>query len=591
MIKKLTRAKIVDGNTPCIVILEMMRSMGYKTEKSPSSPDDYFNRLEAFINSFVSGGGGDSIEIDPESLYPASTDGMNLSNAARYVNADSSTIWPVENLNRAFFHLMTFDPSNIEDDFKAGKKTPENPDNYDACMLYEVCRIRGLSTNRDTNLDEMENLIKGRGREKDKPDEEPLESVCNDFFNSDMRKVFFKRFLPISNNEIIAFVLCKYNLNIYYASNPAEEYKYIQGLSDLEHYIPRDKKLLELFKRDNRWIRHNDNKFWTAQTLESYSSFSLHDMAEDEGVSGADLQDPKNALRSLGNSTHIYIGIHPKYNGKMETYTQYDIKCYDDEQLGEDVIMTIGKTNNPKTLFLITLSELVLHFTSTCMFLVPDDRNYYFSWSAIDKLKRYCKREIEHMIDAGISIMNKPVTNMKNIISNIEIMDNGLGKHIEKINKLGAFDKNHIKKYLTDILELAYYMRGWKVDGNEVPPLRSENTLTSENSFKEIERNYNEQFCRVDDFYNTLIPEVTDIIDGILLVTVKNCDGETVFANVNNTEVGKTLMDKLIIIKKNENDNACIRLSSNYILYTVYYYHKECFGTELFDINEVGAIS
>lgn len=585
MIRRLTRAKTIDENTPCIVILEMMRSMGYKTEKNPSSPDDYFDRLTIFVNDFVSKGGGDSIDIDPVSLFPTSTSEINLSNAARYVNADSSTIWPVENLNKAFFHLMTFDPSNIDVDFRIGKKTPECPNNYDACMLYEVCRNRELSTNRNMDLTDMENLIRGKNGE------EPLEGICNDFFNSDMRKVFFKRFVPISRNEIIAFVLCKYGLNIYYASDLTGEYEYIQGLNSLEHYIPRDKKLLKLFKRDRRWIRHND-KFWTPQLLESYSNISLHDMAEDEGITDGDLQDPKAALRSLSDSTHIYIGIHPMYSGKMETYTQYNIKSYDDAQLCGDIIMTIGKTGSPKSLFLITLSELVSHFSSTCMFLVPDDRNYYFSWSAINKLKRYCEREIENMAEIGTSIIDKPVTNMKNIISNIEIMDNGLGKHIEKINRLSNFDKNHIRKYLTYILELAYYMRGWKVDGNEAPPLRSENTLTSENSFKEVEKNYNEQFCRVNDFYNTLIPEITDIIDGILLVTIKNCDGETLFTNVNNPEVGKTLMDKLIIITQNDNDNACIRLSSNYILYTVYYYYRECFdGEELFDVREVGTIS
>lgn len=586
MIKKLTRAKIIDGDTPRLVIIEMMVSMGYKIEKNPVSPDNYFDQIVAFINNFVSNDEGCSIEIDPENLSPTPNE-TNLSNAARYVNADYSTVWDIENLNRAFIHLMTFDPSKIEADFHVGKKTPEFPENYDACMLYEICKSGGISTTRNMTLDEMERLIKGRSKGVD----ESLESICGDFFNSDMRRVFFKRFIPITDNEIIAFVLCKYGLNIYYASNPGEEYKYIRGETNLDNYIPRDEKLREIFIRDNRWILHNE-KFWIPQLLDSYSFGSLHTMAEDEGVSGEDLQDPKNALKSLGDSTHIYIGIHPSYVGKMQTYTHYDIKSYDEEQLEGDVILTIGKTNQPGTLFLITLSELVSHFGSTCMFLVPDDRNYYFSWSSINKLKRYCKREIEHMAESGISIIDKPVTNMKNIISNIEIMDNGLGKHIEKINKLGDRDKEYIREYLINILELAYYMRGWKVDGNDVPPLRSENTLTSENSFQEVERNYSKQFCKVNIFYSSLIQELTDIIDGVLLVTIKNCDGEMVFTNVNNPEVGKTLMDKLIIITKNDNDNACIRLSSNYILYTVYYYYKECFGgEELFDVNEVSQIS
>ena len=51
-------------------------------------------------------------------------------------------------------------------------------------------------------------------------------------------------------------------------------------------------------------------------------------------------------------------------------------------------------------------------------------------------------------------------------------------------------------------------------------------------------------------------------------------DGKTTFVQSSSSEIGKTVVDRLSIIRDNENDNSCIRLSSNYLLYSGWYYLK-----------------
>lgn len=593
--------KEIDEDTPYRVILEIAESMGYKV--------DYIINYKKYIDCFIqviedymNNPDRKTLLVDLKTNHPV-REPRNLADAAKLINSDDH-YWDINSLNLAMNHLVTFDPEKIDKDFKIGKKTPENPLNYDMSMLYKICKHYNLKTCRGSTIKDLGKMVKYRTysyeqlvdrlmRGKNKRKNETLDQLCYDFFQIDTRNLFIKRFLPMTDQEAITIILFEYGINIYYAKKPLKEYHHIKkNFKNIESYVPSDNRLLRIFNRDKRWIFSNE--MWIPQLINSYSPMAIIKLAENEGFSDEDLLDSKVSLLSLDTSTHIYLGIHPFYDKtNLETFTIFNIENAEDQNIENgDYLLTIGKTKHPCTLFLTTITELINHFTSVKNFLIPGDvARYYFNATAITKLKNFCKKRIDFLLENNEPILNEPVRILKNLIDDISLSEKNLNNHMEKIKKLTSEDQEHIKTYLFYIMELAFYMRGWKVDGNDEYPLVSEKTQTSPDSFDQIERNYEEQYMKINNLYSTLLTEVTDIIDSIYLLDIKRVGDKVDFVRVKNPEVGTTIMEKLIIIKENSNDNACIRLSSNYILYTVYHYYKECFGETLFDIEKVSPIS
>jgi hypothetical protein len=192
-----------------------------------------------------------------------------------------------------------------------------------------------------------------------------------------------------------------------------------------------------------------------------------------------------------------------------------------------------------------------------------------FSPAALHKLRLICGKELAETFTY--------VEDAKNDVDNLA----------DSIKTSSSSES--ILQYIEGIMDLAYYMRGWKSqDYDSALPLETENTQSMEDVFIRIEENYATQSRKNADMFINMSVEAKHLISSIPLMILM--DNGT-FAQSCNDDVGRTLMDKLDIVNNSSNDNACIRLSSNYMLHTCWYWADRCFNIKLFDLDSLGFIS
>lgn len=588
----------IDQDTPYPVIMELAESMGYKVERSFTSN----NYIEVLIEGIQNYRNNPNIKI--EILINSKGEPLleqdNLVKIASLLNQDPFD-WTQESLVQAFRHIMLFFSSDnkrnrIEEDFLAARKSPEHPLSYDACMLYTYCKRHGVDTRRTMTHSDLGQIAKLLSSSKVKLVEmilvnnkkmnewEPFESkqkVIDHYSKINFRNLIVK-YKPISHQEAVSFAMYRFSINIFLALSPLDEYEHItrnEPNKDLSNYYPRDENIKKLIFRDPSWILLNNSVKWIPPTLGALNFLSQNKVIKEEHVS--DLRSVYN----LENKNHIYFGIHPYIPlDRIETLV-FRTRISSIEDAGSDLLLSVGKLNDK--LHLMLLSELTEHFKHEKCFSLPYNKSYYFGEAAISKLKEFCRQNLKSNSKIDKELLNAT----QDAIILIENYEKDVDRHIKKITKLPESDRACIRKYLEMVRDLAFYMRGWKVGDNQTIPLDSLNTLSGEDDFFLIEQNYTNQMIAIADVYNEWGEELREIVDQIFLMIQKEQDLEKIYVNSTSSEVGRTLVEKLNIIRDNQNDNACIRLSSNYILYTVWYYFKECFNEENFDINRVSFIS
>ena len=599
-----------ESNSPACVIMEIAESMMFKVDKRLIS-DEYISALWLGIERGLNDSYANKISLDDKTDEPIQ-DMDNLSNVAAMVNSENCN-WSIPVLNKSFKHLMQFYkksvPINPDRDFIVGRKTPNNPYSYDACMLYKLCLYFKIETNRYSTMEDMattikyyltpkEELIKdwygtpvhlkGNGKRDiwDGNVSTLKKSYINTLGSKNVKDWLMKTYEPNNHSEAIMFAKNNYNINIFYAHSPVDEYKWIRSLDDISNYTPKDDKLTSLYNRDPSWF--DTDTAWIEPLLNIYSKSKLHSFAINEGFSHRDdLKEAYESLMDLGDKNHIYLGIHPALHTDCKVYETIIGKedVTNINSIEDDIILTIGKTTKNNEMYLTTIGELYGLFDINHSFSLPHSPIYYFNSISIKKLKIICSNVCG-------STKKKMIMNKMNvIIEYIEKFMNEVDCHIDRIKKLNNEDQNCIKSFINGIIHLSYYMRGWKVGDNKECPLSSEMTQTTRDGFDDIEANYTLQSIENEELYNSFPEEIKDIIDGIALMIKTDVDGVTKFVQSSSNEIGRTIMDRLNIIRNNENDNSCIRLSSNYLLYSCWYYMKSVFDEEPFNVDQVGYIT
>jgi len=136
---------------------------------------------------------------------------------------------------------------------------------------------------------------------------------------------------------------------------------------------------------------------------------------------------------------------------------------------------------------------------------------------------------------------------------------------------------------MTDLLELSMYMRGWS--GSGPYPIR-EAPVSNQHL---VDINVTQSLAKFIDTCNNL-GEIGLII--LNLPIMKYISGT--FQSSNDPSQGLTIRERLDIIKQGENinnTNSCIRLSSNWLAATYYYYCQIIGMVPLFNIEHLRSIS
>lgn len=582
---RLSFIKTINQNTPACVIAEIAASMKFKVDLRLMS-DRYVNVLFDAIRDEARSEGVIEIDSDDGTLK---IDTNNLSNAARFINSDMLE-WTLPELNLAFMHLVGIFTDTVLVDLAlpVGRKTPNEPLALDACILYRECVRQNVRSDRWVTMDGMHKRLLYTQISKAELIEKlcaadhraPVDTQTIRWCNSNMdigetleqmKKIpaIGIRTNPLTHEEAVVLGFRVLSFDLSYSSSPIDMYTSLRNnirVTDAMIMEYGDSLMIALWNRDKRWMRGRSGSriLWNRSLLALYEDEEITEMENIEFNEGE--EECMERLDLLCDTVHIYEGLHPDLPFACDRTLLLSHKLHEADQ----IYHTIGVVSDPSSLYIVTESEMCKLFRDRQCFCTPMSYRSIFSVHALHKLRSICSCELL----ATFEYVENSMDGVHNLADRIRV-------------SRGA---ECIMQYIEGIMDLAYYMRGWKSADCEFTtlPLESENTQSMSDNFVRIEENYAAQSRKNADMFSAMSRESQLLIEEIPLMILMD-DGS--FAISCNDDVGRTLMDKLDIVNNGNNDNACIRLSSNYILHTCWYWADKCFGVKLFELDSLSFIS
>lgn len=568
----------IDLNTPNIVIEDIARSFLLKIDCPRLSNILYRYQV---IRTFQ------DIPRDIVNEPFSTNDKIKI---ARFLNPDRNVIWSSKSLNTAFekvWGIVTgkisiYDKEfDIEDDQCFGYPTPNIPFRLSPAIVYGLIKRHQIITNSETTFQYLihslrvismkrrhrveyicnrfhllsdETLINlacqtqvGKGRIKKS---EVNIGTLNRFFEKyNNNKYLASSLLPRSDEEAIVIFAKYYELDITSSISPLEEY-----FGHRVGNFPIDTVMKDLVKLDSHAydLRYHFNPTFP---ITVYNPGSLKLMASKININYTKLTNVTiyNELVLAYMEDNFHRGILP---GITDFVTCIDLEDIRTGQFGSSIV-SYGSYLNGYRVYLVT--ELRDLFDNNKDFDNP--AGGIFSKKNIIELKRL----------SGIKSSKIPKEDRKkwqSLLSTIESVEEHLrqcstyANRMTKIYKMANIDdKPKIKDLLEEIQWLAFNMRGWDGKGDwpiaRVPPTNNE--LAVGRSYQNIKLLYSKV---------NIMDKLGEKI--IRLPLIRYRDGNY-SVSVDEKE-GYTIHDRLQIVLEDKSIYACIRMTSNWLLASSYYY-------------------
>jgi hypothetical protein len=526
-----------------------------------------------------------------------------ISQIAQYVNPDIN--WDIENLKIAFDHLQEYQiiaiPNNPSKNFQFGSKTNSNPLSYDACMLYRICKYNNIETNRLTSEEQMAHMIS--------------------LLNENVTKIKNIHIENKTNEDVIILSAIIYNINLSECSDPYKEYLELKIYKD--KYIPVYDKIFKIRYIINP-LWYNVKKTFTSSLSFLYKSSQINKLAKIEGYkSGSSLE----FLELSRTKPNFYLGIHPylidenfeELKTSINEENAYEQRSY---------IISYGIVNS-KSFELFTVDDLLMTFKVHNKLVIPTKPKELLTNENVIKLKNICLEfinlnknsfddSIKDAISAITSLNNisnglpKVIIDIATLVKNSKETNQIINKYKELLFEIDFIEKfqstmsiyalniEHLYKngdretkeiinnYLTFILNIGLYMRGWKVEKSSnidinVLPIKSNETITLISKYNEIENNVTNA---INEAESILYNHPIEILKDLPLMQLMN----NKFIPVSKIEEGIRIIDRINICKEGTSVHSCIRTSSNYFLISSYYYMLCCNIKPIFNIEDMDFI-
>lgn len=554
----------LDDSTPLIVIEEILDAHDFGYDKRKLSSRKYVNSL---IDN-ISGSRKITINRNDPSDFPF---------IATFINPDVK--WSEQKLHEAFDFLIGFiDNDYIPHDFSPGIQTPNNLYSLNACVLYKLSRSRNLLLTRKTTMTEMCDMLKLFSRDhselitvlrnkipkmskntiinmysfvEDKSPEFPTdiistESLINAYNEIGNSKI--ERINPVSNNEAVVLAALINKIDISSAVCPYTEYmclKFNSGFSSFHSVYCLNPVMFDLEKTFNPLLPEN-----------LYSMNQIHNFCKMEGIS---VSFDELQIKSLCKTWY------PGYFFNCELITKIELDLLTSLKNEEFVCYGIRDIS----LVPYKWTELISLFKQGNKLNGCDG----IPLESITKLK-------------NLSIeMGKD--ELYNLICEIEFEKSKIDSVVKNMNKnylmCGCENQLLVQEILRSIFNLGMFMRGW--DGISNYPV--EETIIPDQTI--VENNIAEEFRVLYskmEILGKMDLKMKEIITKLPLGR-DNC-GE--FQVNDDPAHGLTIFERLEMVMKGEKIstiNTCIRLSSNWIVPSAYYYLKAIGKTPKFIIGNL----
>ena len=481
--------------------------------------------------------------------------------------------WTKETLLKSFNHILDFE-TNIEDylntEFIHGPKDKDNIYNYDVIMVYQLCCYCNINTNFDSTIDDMVTGIKDYlNLSKKELFKDISRKLCNYSkiqllkLNKDIKQLkndknyedyksisdinLLKRTL-LTNEEAIVYCAKYYWIDVSESECPYDEMielHYCKNSDD--SYKPIDENFLTNYNK-NKYYYQLDY-FYKSEFKDFYSSTCISNLLKHESV---DIDEPELFFQYLDDiikNNNFYCGIFPHSNNQSTFIYKEDID--------DNTLISYGTYEDN---IVITPNELSEFFINHNEFMEIKECKSVLDKRLIDKLIKICKQ----------NPLDNQYIKLLNTIQNINKNKNIINEKIQNLISVYKIENEKMDIFFTKLFELSMYMRGWKVNNNYQLPL--DKNLCNENSFhnEKIEMNIHDSMTSLFKFIDELEIHLKTIINDLPLIKLNEND-KTFYRNTN-TDEGLTLIERLHIIIKNDSVYSCIRMSSNYIASTYYYY-------------------
>lgn len=646
----LNRLKI-NNETPYCVIEEIATNceIEFESEKLKQSTS-YINSIISICNTLEIKKVTEQLNASKNHGFS----GEDLKIISRFVNSKIKK-WDTTSLIKSFKHILQIykEPDTVDLNFLIGDKSPETPFAYNSTMLYRICTFFSIKTHRNTNVEEMGQAIKIYNQDVDDLKEKTIEIIKN--FNKielvnlimsndislnnspnikniysarkmiclnnntydnnnlkydlvteeDLEKSYKKltdyKYLLVKitpNNHYDAIILSSliYGINLTECKNPLNEFKYMKELSINciadNKYIPtkNEDKFRDNYLNNINW--YDVRKTWSPKLNIIYKpddikSFAIFEGYKEHVNQGVDPLEILNISRCIQT---FYLGIHP-YLTNYKTVIHLDDSC----EVNRKLLVSYGIVEE-KTFCLYKITELSECFKINRSFSNPNNIKEQFSMQSIEKLKNIVNEFLIGKRD--IIYANEIEKSYTELLKSIEDVHIYLSSYSEIARKFYIFyieNKEKVNKCLNLLLHIAYYMRGWKVDNILEPPIGSR---TYDPKYQdEVEENTKNSISALTDFLEENQNIKSEFYKLPLMISRKVQElgrYNVIFEPSKDKESGITIIDRLNIVVQGDttdNMNSCIRMSSNWLLASAYYYLRLCELEVSFKIGEMSEIS
>jgi hypothetical protein len=376
--------------------------------------------------------------------------------------------------------------------------------------------------------------------------------------------------LPGNIEQTIALAAIAYKLDFSKVKDPIREYRELtkyatmdmKGNINYNSYEPLDYIL------KTRWYSNNKEidspclfECFNPKLPRSFYTYPmLCELSLKQGYNNEDIlmDDPYVLLQTNCLLPTFYTGFQKKIRNKRTYITLDNIN-----DINEDTVVCYGVRNESMDLF--CYDELKELFESNKAFIHPVD-NSNFSDIAIRKLFKICD-----------------INELKNIIDIVrdyqENMDDYTKQLLELYQKEDVSIQKLIIKTLRSLEHLSMYMRGW--NKNDMYPTKE--ALVNDQLL--VDLNVTNGFVEWENNCKSL-SKYFDICNLPLMRYRENK-----FIRSNNSDDGLTIGERLYIVKKNDNITSCIRMSSNWLASSSYYYLYLLKAKLNYDIKDLANIA
>lgn len=590
----------LNENTPRCVVLEILQAHSICIYKSIDTISEHIKEIERIENYRT-----DSFDEPLKST--------DLRKLATFVNFNCSS-WTKTSLVKAYTHMCNFDRKNIAG-IIFGQKTNEQIYNYNACMMYVLCKEYSIDTYWNMTQEQMIVSLKKLSLSLSslrsqletyvlQMDKSIIINVLNKFKTSSLSENIVNDaeqkpmdFPPLieldlinisqsytkisASNYALQFVTPKchsdavilaalvYSVNLSDVKNPYLEYFALRESGSKMLYTPVDSEFREIYTTN---ISFFDLDILYEPSLSCmYDIDRLKHMCFLEGYTVNHLNG--HSYEDLLQKTRVSFNVYPGKNGyKKEEDTPIMLESIKD--LSNSECITFGKLET-KELTTFSVKEIIQLFNSERVFKNPLDMKQILEERVVNKISSYAEKI--HSIELLTAIEN---------VKKWQIYTTDVTTKLRDVYNSNLY----IKEMLYKILDAGMYMRGWKIS-SENYPLNETETITLENN-QQVETNVN---TSINDIFELMEKYPLDIQDELFnLPLMRYMDLEKEFIVSPDKDDGKSIFERLDFVRQgfiHKNMKSCIRVSSNIILSSIYYYICALNLPEPFNISELQIIS